>query len=142
MRGTNRSGSNVPERSSSYSSRNRSTSIVVNNFSAIAVVTALGVPVASIIAAAKMNRESNSGTARRRKARIVGADRFVEQRVGIGIHFRPDPIAPLRVHIIAVARRVNLNVGDTLSRQARHFVLHDFDDVPQQRRMIAHTLCR
>src|SRR5208337_1621703 len=34
--GTNRSGSNVPERSSSYSSRNRSTANVPNNFSAIA----------------------------------------------------------------------------------------------------------
>src|SRR5437588_4453222 len=34
-RGTNRSGSNVPERSSSYSSRNRSTRIVPNSFSAI-----------------------------------------------------------------------------------------------------------
>ena len=75
------------------------------------IVAAFGVPVAAIISAAEMNGQGNAGAARGGEAGVIGADGFVEHRVGIGIHLRANPFAPLGVHVVAVARRVDLNVG-------------------------------
>jgi hypothetical protein len=70
------------------------------------------------------------------QAGVVGLDGFVEERVRLHLHLGPDPFAPLRVHEVAVARRVDLDVVDAFRGQARELVLHDGDDVPEQRAVI------
>ena len=114
-----RNGSNVPERASSYSSRNRSTPRVLNSFSAIGVVAALGVPVAAVVAAAKMNRQRHARPPRRLEAGVVRLDRLIEQRLRLDLHLRANPFAPLRIHEVAVARRIDLDVASRLRPPSR-----------------------
>ena len=47
---------------------------------------------------------------------------------------RADPLAPFRVHVIAVPRSVDLDVGDTLVDEGAHLGLEDPDHVPEELR--------
>ena len=100
------------------------------------VVAAFGVPVAAIVAAAKMDGERDSGTARGAKAGIVGFDGFVERGIGLDAHLRFNPLAPFRIHVVAVARRVDLDVIHAVAGKLCEIAFHDVDDGPQKFRVI------
>ena len=103
----------------------------VEHFLGDRIVAALGVPLAAVVAAAEMDRERHAGFFRRFETRVVGRERFVEQHVGIFAHLGFQPLAPLRIEIVAVARRVDLDVRHALLGEALDLAHHDRGDVVQ-----------
>ena len=75
--GTKRSGSNVPDRASSYSRRKRSTFEGAEKFFGDGIVAAFGVPMAAIVSAAEMDREGDARSAGGLEASVVGTDGFI-----------------------------------------------------------------
>ena len=100
------------------------------------VVTSFRVPVAPIITAAEMDSERDSVLFCGAETFVVCADGLVESLVRVKLHFGSYPFAPFRVHVIAIAWCVNLDVGHAFGRQLLQIALHDFDNVPEQRGVI------
>ena len=96
------------------------------------VVAALGVPMAAVVPAAQVHGQRDPGAASRREARVVGLDRLGQERPRLDPHLGFDPVAPLRVDEVAVARGVDLEIARPLLGHARELVFQDRDDVPQQ----------
>ena len=55
---------------------------------------------------------------------------FVEQRFRLHSHLCPGPLTPFRVHVVAVARRVDLNVIHALGGETRCLGLQNLGDGP------------
>ena len=80
---------------------------------------------AAVIAAAKMNCQRHARTPRRMETGVIRANRLLEERIRLDLHFRVNPLAPFLVHEIAVARRIDLNVFNAIARQLREIHLHE-----------------
>src|ERR1700733_14532977 len=100
------------------------------------IVAAFGVPMAAIVATAQMDRERDAVAASGAKACVVGFHGVVERSIGIGSHFVANPFAPLRIHVVAVARRVDLNVAHSVAGKLREIGFHNLDDGPKKLRTI------
>src|ERR1700730_1508271 len=106
------------------------------------VVAAFSVPMATVVASAKMHRQYNARASRRVEARVVCTDRFVEQMIRCTLHVGASSVPPLLIDELAVTWRVDLNVGHTLGRESGKFLFHDPHDVPQQGGMVLiHLVC-
>ena len=81
------------------------------------IVTALRVPLASIVSATEVDGQRHPLSSRSIEARIVDADRFVERVVGGDVHFPSDVVTPFRIEVVAIPRRVDLHVVDALVHQ-------------------------
>ena len=92
------------------------------------VVAAFGVPVAAIVAAAEMDGEGDAGLTGRREAGVVGVKRSCEHLRRIDTQFLLHPGCPLRIEIVAVARRIDLEVRDAARGQVADVGGHDLGD--------------
>src|SRR5580693_9575528 len=87
---------------------------------------------AAIVATAKMDGERDTVATRGLEASIVGFHGIVERSIRIQPHFIANPFAPLRIHVIAVTRRIDLDVADSIAGEMRKIGLHDFNDGPEK----------
>ena len=66
------------------------------------------------------------------QAGVVGADRLVERLLGVESHLLLDMLSPLGVDVVAVARRVELNVFHAVGDERLDLGLDDRHDVPEK----------
>src|SRR5262245_28036273 len=76
-----------------------------------------------------MNRQNYSRPFRAFQAGVVGADRFIESLIGIDAHLIFYVAAPLRVDVIAIARRIDLHVLCAFAHQRADLGFHDRHDI-------------
>src|SRR5215469_79329 len=81
------------------------------------VVASFRVPVAAVVPSAKMDRQRNARLARGSKARVISNQRSGEHLRRIDAQLLLHPRCPLWVEVVAVARRVNLEVRNAAARE-------------------------
>ncbi len=92
------------------------------------VVATFSVPVTAIVAAAEMDGESDAGLAGGREAGVVGVERGGQHLRGIDAQFLLHPRSPLGIEIVAVAWRVDLQIGDAAGGERADVLGHDGGD--------------
>src|SRR3984893_8255813 len=97
---------------------------------------------ATVVPSTQVNAKRHPIVPCRQKTCIVRAYRFIQRYVWIDFQFRLDPGPPLGVHVVAVARSINLDILHAIGRKLAEVAFHDLHDVPQQRRMIFIDLVR
>ena len=137
-----RSGSNVPDRASSYSSRKRWKCARPNTFCRDPVVAAGRVEHALVIAAADVDAERHAGMAL--DDRVVQLDGGVEHPIGIAAALAV-ALANRLVEQPGVLRRVDLDVLAAEPRQLGDLAAGEVDEVGEvgvARRVCAASTCR
>jgi hypothetical protein len=96
------------------------------------IVTPFRVPVTAVVAATEMDCESDAGVAGGREAGIVGVERGGQHLRGIDAQFLLHPRSPLWIEIVAVARRIDLQIGDAAGGERADVFGHDGGDGAEQ----------
>ena len=92
------------------------------------VVASFRVPVTAIVAAAEMDGERDAGRSGGGEAGIVAVERGGKHLRGIDAQFLLHPRDPLGIEVVAVARRIDLQVGDATGGESADVLSHDGGD--------------
>src|SRR5262249_32980246 len=99
------------------------------------IVAALGIPLASIVAPAEMNGEDHTRALGALQTGIVGSNGFVKRLVGVSSNLIFDVAAPLWIDVVAVARRVDLDVMHSFIHERLNLCFNNGHDVPEESRV-------
>src|SRR5262249_18439675 len=66
---------------------------------------------------------------------IIRANSFIERLIGVESHFAFHIVAPFWIDVVTVARRIDLYIVHSLTRQRLNLPLDDRNDIPEKSRV-------